>query len=75
MSNLNYPVEEIEDGTGVQTVAYLATCDCQMEATVFYVFQAEGRDHFHIQCAQCEQSYCLIGHCVYPQVKQGEETE
>lgn len=41
--------------------AHAAYCSC--ESDVFYLFQIVGQNHFHMQCAQCDQSYCPFGMC------------
>jgi hypothetical protein len=64
---LSFPLEEITetpDGDYEAPVkqAYLATCACN-RSDVFHVFQLMGMDHFHIQCAECETSFCPSDLC------------
>lgn len=77
MSELHFPVEEIDDGTGVDRPAHLAGCACSnidpeydegMLSNAFYVFW-DGKfnpPHLHIQCYDCEQTYCPYQQCVPP---------
>ena len=62
---ISFPFELIDDGTGSDKPGYLATCRCGGD--VFYVFilaeHATNNPHYHIQCAQCEQSHCTGGFC------------
>ena len=51
-----------------QYAAHAALCGC--ESDVFYLFQIVGQTHFHIQCAQCEQSYCPFGVCAIPPIQE-----
>lgn len=51
-----------------QFPAHAAHCTC--ESDVFYVFQIVGQNHYHLQCAQCDQSYCPFGMCVIPPIQE-----
>jgi hypothetical protein len=77
MSILTFPVEVIDDGTGIELEAHQAMCKCSnvdptidegIRSDAFYVFW-EPRftpPHLHIQCFDCEQTYCPYGQCVPP---------
>ncbi len=60
---LSFPLEQVDDGTGVDKEAYLMQCSCGGD--VFYIFQPITvlQIHVHYQCAQCEQTYCTINAC------------
>ena len=77
MSTLNFPVEFINDGTGVEFDAHIAQCACSnvdpdtdegFGSDAFYVFWDQHFDpaHLHIQCFDCEQTYCPYNQCVPP---------
>lgn len=77
MSELTYPVEVIDDGTGLRFYAHSAVCQCSnidpdydegMGSEAFLVFwdPRHNPPHLHLQCFDCKQSYCPYGLCVPP---------
>lgn len=77
MSNITFPPELIDDGSGIEFNAPLATCLCSnvdpetdegLGSDVFHAFwdQRFSPPHFHIQCYDCEQTYCPYNQCVPP---------
>lgn len=50
----------VTDSTGATHAAQLVRCD-HCDGNVFVVFQVLGMRHFHLQCAQCGESYCPAG--------------
>jgi hypothetical protein len=88
MSTLTFPVELIDDGTGTEFETPQATCACSnvdpetdegIGSDAFYVFwdHRHNPPHLHIQCFDCEQSYCPYNQCVPPptaEVYDGEST-
>lgn len=77
MSQLTLPVKVIDDGTGLAFNAYTAICQCSnidpeydegIGSDAFYAFW-DSRfvpPHLHIQCFDCQQSYCPYGLCIPP---------
>lgn len=77
MSELSFPVEEMDDGTGQIRTDYQAKCACSnvdpeydgpVLSEAFYVFWDSrfNPPHLHIQCFDCEQTYCPYQLCVPP---------
>ncbi len=77
MSQLSFPFELIDVGGGIETEAPSAKCQCSnvdpendgpVSSDAFYVFWdiRFNPPHLHIQCFDCEQSYCPYGLCVPP---------
>lgn len=77
MSDLSFPVELIDDGTGLEFDSPIATCLCSNvdpevdEGTgsdAFHVFfdTRFNPAHLHIQCYDCNQTYCPYQQCVPP---------
>jgi hypothetical protein len=77
VSTVNYPYELIDDGTGNNFHAQLATCECSnidpeidegYANDTFYVFWDSrfNPPHLHIQCYDCEQTYCPYQLCIPP---------
>lgn len=75
MSNLQFPVNLIDDGTGIEKSAYQAICACsnvepdideEIGSDAFYVFWEPSNNHLHIQCFDCEQTYCPFQLCAPP---------
>lgn len=77
MSTLDFPVELIDDGTGVEFDTPLAICACSnvdpevdegIGSDTFHVFFDQRFDpaHLHIQCYDCGQTYCPYNQCVPP---------
>lgn len=77
MSSLSFPLELIDDGTGVEFQSPLVTCECSnvdpetdegMGSDTFHIFfdQRFNPPHLHIQCYDCSQTYCLYNQCVPP---------
>lgn len=63
--------------TGQQAKAQFAQCQCYksypiavpMDAQLpshFMVYQIEGQNHYHLQCVDCNMSYCPTGTCTLP---------
>lgn len=74
MSQLSFPLEIIDDGTGLDKQAHQAKCYCSNldpdadgphASDVFYCFWG-ACGHLHIQCYDCNQSYCPYQQCVPP---------
>jgi hypothetical protein len=77
MSMLMLPVQLIDDGTGIEFQAPLATCACSnidpevdegLGSEAFYVFWDHRFNpaHLHVQCYDCWQTYCPYQQCVPP---------
>lgn len=77
MSELNFPVVLIDDGTGLEFDSPLASCMCsnvdpetdeEMGSDTFHVFfdTRFNPPHLHIQCYDCEQTYCPYQQCAPP---------
>lgn len=77
MSELKFPVEIIDDGSGIEMGAHQAHCACSnvdpeydegLNSDAFYVFWDPRFNpaHLHIQCYDCEQMYCPYGQCIPP---------
>lgn len=75
MSELKFPVELIDDGSGHERQAHMAGCSCSntnpevdegILSDAFYVFWEPTNNHLHIQCYDCEQTYCPYQTCVPP---------
>jgi hypothetical protein len=77
MSELVWPVEVIDDGSGIELQACLAGCRCSnidpehdegIPQDTFHVFWEPrfNPPHLHIQCFDCEQTYCPFQLCVPP---------
>lgn len=60
---LTFPLDQITENGGPEVAAYVATCSCSAGSDVFTVFQVVGSNHFHIECAQCENTHCPFGAC------------
>lgn len=63
---IHYKEEELSDAQGQEFVATSVYCQCHESSDVFLVFWPRGFDHPHVQCAHCEESYCLVGVCQMP---------
>jgi hypothetical protein len=63
--SLEFPLHDITENGGPVLTAYVATCSCS-NSDLFTVFQVAGQNHFHIECAQCETSFCPFGACRMP---------
>lgn len=79
MSTLNNVLEEIDDGNGIPKQAYSMKCACSnvdpeheepVMSDAFYVFWEPSNNHLHIQCFDCEQTYCPHQQCVPPPTAQ-----
>lgn len=77
MSEIHYPVEIIDDGSGLEMAASIAGCACSnidpehdegILQDTFYVFWDPrfSPPHLHIQCYDCSQTYCPYQICVPP---------
>ena len=71
---LSFPLEDITDAPDGEyeapiKQAYVATCACN-NSEVFHVFQVLGLDHLHIQCAECETSFCPHQQCASNQTSE-----
>lgn len=75
MSDLHWPVQLTDDGTGQDKLAHNALCACSnvdpevdsgIGSDAFYVFWEPSNNHLHIQCFDCEQTYCPYHLCVPP---------
>ena len=71
MSELQFPVELIDDGTHQEKYAYTFVCACSNvedneTCEVFYAFIEPASGHLHLQCYDCEQTYCPHKICVPP---------
>lgn len=49
----------VTDMHGSDKPALMAVCECGNNT--FVVFQLEGQDHPHLQCAMCDETYCEKG--------------
>lgn len=56
-----FPIEVRSEVDGERKRAHLCTCECASEE--FIVFRIEGHGHLHLQCAECQESYCPRGEC------------
>ena len=63
--SLEFPLQEITENGGPVVMAHLAVCSCG-DSDMFHIFQVAGQTHFHIECVQCETSYCPFGACQLP---------
>ncbi len=52
--------------SGQDFLAQVAECSCSASSDTFFVYWIGGLNHPHIQCTQCEQSYCLNSSCPIP---------
>lgn len=75
MSDLHFPCELIDDGTGIEQHAYQAHCRCSNmdpeedhNSDAFFVFwdPQTNPSHLHIQCIDCWQTFCPYQQCVPP---------
>lgn len=58
---------EARDGSGETRKAKIAQCP-QCRSQGFIVFALEGHDHLHLQCIDCDTSYCPKGEpCSQPE--------
>ncbi len=62
---LMFPTHEVTENGGPVVLAHIATCSC-VEGESFRIFQVAGQSHFHIECIDCETSYCPFGACTIP---------
>ncbi len=51
---------ETPEGEKFERTGKLAVCDV-CDSQEFIVFQLDGHDHLHLQCAVCRKSYCPKG--------------
>lgn len=77
MSEVRYPLEIVDDGSGAEIEAHMAGCACSnvdpecddgILQDTFYVFWDSrfSPPHLHIQCYDCLQTYCPYQICVPP---------
>jgi hypothetical protein len=77
VSEVQYPVGFIDDGSGVEIEANIAGCACsnvdpenadEILQDTFYVFWDSrfNPPHLHIQCYDCAQAYCPYQLCIPP---------
>lgn len=53
---------EVTSGvTGEKVPANILRCACGQ--ALFYCWQIEGQDHWHLECRECSTSYCPQGAC------------
>jgi hypothetical protein len=64
---LSCPTHEFTE-SGQDFNAQVAECSCSHSSDTFFIYWPAGLTHPHIQCTQCEQSYCIVGTCAIPPV-------
>lgn len=60
MKTFSDEVVSAVDGKRVRAkIAQCEACGCM----IFGAWQIDGQDHFHLQCIECNTSYCPQGRC------------
>ena len=65
MKQLSLIETKVWDKDGNSHKAVVAYCPCpEPHGRLFHAFQLAGHNHWHLQCAECGESYCPQGACV-----------
>jgi hypothetical protein len=60
---LSFPYREFVENDGPNVVVMSAECNCDGGSEEFHVYHVAGSNHFHIECVNCETSYCPYNSC------------